>query len=321
MSAKIINHINQLKSDNLCIVYHANCADGSGSAYAAWKKFGDKAAYIPHDYNQKEDSVDQLIRKLEGKDVIFCDVTLKKFQFLKVQEIANSVIVLDHHPSAYDEIGNLDCCLFDMKRAGAMITWETLHPQIEPPKFIEYIQDGDLWEFNYKETKWFYSALGEMILSFRDMDKLTNPLFLNDFLTEGKKLREAYELKVQDIIVKAEPVRFMGYDIFMVECERDYASEVGNFLAKKSGSFSICYSDRKDVYKASLRGIDVVNLSHLCTLFNGGGHPNASAFTAKNKEDFFQILQDNAETPIPTKDDVERIIQKRFEDNLKKPKI
>jgi hypothetical protein len=29
------------------VIYHADCRDGFGAAYAAWKKFGDNASYIP----------------------------------------------------------------------------------------------------------------------------------------------------------------------------------------------------------------------------------------------------------------------------------
>jgi uncharacterized protein len=32
---------------DIVVVYHAECTDGFGAAYAAWKKFGDTASYIP----------------------------------------------------------------------------------------------------------------------------------------------------------------------------------------------------------------------------------------------------------------------------------
>lgn len=82
---------NNLK--DICVVYHANCADGLGSAYSAWKKFGDNASYIPHDYNQKEEAVDLLIENLTDKNVFFLDVTLKRFQLLKVLESVKSLKV------------------------------------------------------------------------------------------------------------------------------------------------------------------------------------------------------------------------------------
>lgn len=34
------------------VLYHANCQDGLGAKYAAWKKFGDRAIYIPVQYGQ-----------------------------------------------------------------------------------------------------------------------------------------------------------------------------------------------------------------------------------------------------------------------------
>ena len=32
---------------NIVIIYHTDCRDGFGAAWAAWKKFGDSATYIP----------------------------------------------------------------------------------------------------------------------------------------------------------------------------------------------------------------------------------------------------------------------------------
>ena len=34
------------------VAYHGNCPDGFGGAYAAWKKFGDTAEYLPLSYGK-----------------------------------------------------------------------------------------------------------------------------------------------------------------------------------------------------------------------------------------------------------------------------
>ena len=34
------------------VIYHADCTDGYGSAFAAWLKFGDEAEYLPMQYGQ-----------------------------------------------------------------------------------------------------------------------------------------------------------------------------------------------------------------------------------------------------------------------------
>ena len=32
---------------DIVVIYHDQCRDGLGAAYAAWKKFGENASYIP----------------------------------------------------------------------------------------------------------------------------------------------------------------------------------------------------------------------------------------------------------------------------------
>ena len=34
------------------VIYHANCTDGFGAAFAAWLKLGDEAGYLPMEYNK-----------------------------------------------------------------------------------------------------------------------------------------------------------------------------------------------------------------------------------------------------------------------------
>jgi len=44
-----MNEVNK----EIVVLYHANCLDGFGAAYAAWKKFGDTADYIPVQYGEE----------------------------------------------------------------------------------------------------------------------------------------------------------------------------------------------------------------------------------------------------------------------------
>ena len=39
------------------VIYHANCADGFGAAFAAWRKLGDEAEYVPMDHLKATDGV------------------------------------------------------------------------------------------------------------------------------------------------------------------------------------------------------------------------------------------------------------------------
>ena len=51
------------------IIYHDNCADGFGAAWAAYKKFGaDGAEYLPMNYNDKRVELKQIEYNLTPDD-------------------------------------------------------------------------------------------------------------------------------------------------------------------------------------------------------------------------------------------------------------
>jgi len=56
-----------MSEKNIAVLYHGGCPDGFGGAYAAWKKFGDDADYIPMKYNWP------VPEKLDGKELYFID--------------------------------------------------------------------------------------------------------------------------------------------------------------------------------------------------------------------------------------------------------
>ena len=48
----------------IAVIYHADCIDGFGAAYAAWRKFGDAARYLPMHHGdpwQPEDFADHIV--------------------------------------------------------------------------------------------------------------------------------------------------------------------------------------------------------------------------------------------------------------------
>lgn len=98
---------------NIIVLYHANCADGFGAAYAAWTVLGDTAEYRPVMYNttpQLDDLVD--------KHVLIVDFSYDRETLLRISKIADSVLVIDHHASAIAELCS-DKSLF----RGAAVSW------------------------------------------------------------------------------------------------------------------------------------------------------------------------------------------------------
>ena len=105
----------------LC-VYHGNCDDGFGSAYAVWKKFGDSVEFVPGHYHEIT------FPEVKDRDIFLVDFTYRKETILAfARQGANSITILDHHKSAQEELQGLDgdvvgqCAItavFDMDQAG-----------------------------------------------------------------------------------------------------------------------------------------------------------------------------------------------------------
>ncbi len=154
----------------LCI-YHGNCADGFGAAYAVWKRYGEEVEFYPGVYQQDPPDV-------AGCDVIMVDFSYKRPVIEKMAEVANSILILDHHKSAEEDLRQWTsegepqdytewnpapmedpvgdehvCAIFDMERSGAMIAWSFFHPFEPIPQLFKHIQDRDLWQFKLPGTR------------------------------------------------------------------------------------------------------------------------------------------------------------------------
>ena len=55
------------------VIYHASCADGFASAYAAWKRFGGEAEYISCQYNTHMHKTGEGLPDMSGADVYILD--------------------------------------------------------------------------------------------------------------------------------------------------------------------------------------------------------------------------------------------------------
>lgn len=153
------------------VIYHANCADGFGAAFAAWLKFGDEAEYIPMQYGDFAFTEDGLI----AREVYILDFSLPKDRMDKLFSVAKRVIWLDHHASVFKDWGLDNSKLqtevelqlvqashivtLDNNKSGAMLAWEYFHPDKEVPMLIKHIDDYDRWQFKIEGTKEFNKAL------------------------------------------------------------------------------------------------------------------------------------------------------------------
>ena len=88
------------------VIYHANCTDGFGAAFAAWLKLGDNAEYLPMDYLKNTDGVAEFHERVKidcsisERDVYILDFSLPKVVMDWLFAHARRVVWLDHHATS-----------------------------------------------------------------------------------------------------------------------------------------------------------------------------------------------------------------------------
>ena len=88
-----------MSAKKIVVIYHGNCADGFTAAWACREKFGDEAEYVPAHYgNEPPDVTD--------RDVILVDFSYKNDVLRRLARKARSVLVLDHHKSAAEDLAD-----------------------------------------------------------------------------------------------------------------------------------------------------------------------------------------------------------------------
>ena len=69
-----------------CVIYHADCTDGFGAAYSAWKLLGNRAEYHACKHGIKPPNV-------KGKNVVILDFSFDNKTTKKMIKSAESILV------------------------------------------------------------------------------------------------------------------------------------------------------------------------------------------------------------------------------------
>ncbi len=260
------------------VLYHADCPDGFGAAYAAWKHLGEKVIYIPVQHNQPAPQ----IRK--GATVYIVDFCYPKATLLEMVEKAKQVYVIDHHISAQKDLADLPTedypklsIQFDMTKSGAVLTWEYFHPEVAVPEFLYYIQDKDLWQFKLPLSKEFSASLRCYEMKFGIWDGLVGKV--QDLCAEGIVLMRYQTQLVNKICNNYFMTEIGGYRVPTAN-SGVLQSEIGNQLCGlyPNSPFSAVYFETEGKRIYSLRSIGDFDVSLIAKQFGGGGHKNAAGF-------------------------------------------
>lgn len=289
------------------VIYHDQCADGFGAAWACWKRWGDSCEYVAANYGQTPPDV-------VGRHVLIVDFSYKRPVLEEMARAAKSIVILDHHKTAKEDleqfarftgkperftpavvasmVGDLNdggyppiVACFDMERSGARMAWEFCH-KVPAPYLIALIEDRDLWRFTLPDTKAFGLWLRAEPFSFARFDEIAQDLSQTSscrtIMREAAAMQRFYDAKVQEIASFARRQRVGALEGMVVNCPPMFASEVGNALldAHPSAPFAATYFDAPNARMWSLRSRDDrEDVSAIAAKFGGGGHRNAAGFS------------------------------------------
>lgn len=278
---------------NILVIYHANCMDGFGAAFAInhfrTLAFGECAIkFIAANYNEPPPDV-------SNKTVFIVDFSYPRNVLEVMAEQARSVLVIDHHKTAAEDLKGLPeapqhvkdytypklSVLFDMERSGAGLTWDFFSNGQPRLQIINHVEDRDLWKFAIPYTREVYACLANhpcttTVEGFRQWMAFNYDL--ESARAEGEIILRAYSNYLDKLKEGAYRVTLCSYDVPFVNAPYMFASDLGSMLSKDE-PFAVVYSDSDGVRWFSLRsqpnGVDV---SSIAKQFGGGGHARAAGF-------------------------------------------
>lgn len=319
------------------VIYHGNCADGYSAAWVVRQAFIRDALLkigMPHDpklmYDKNADefgivaSMDKSeimpifhagsYSEKEPPDVVRADVILVDFSYKRdtiqrMCDLANSVLIIDHHKTAIEDLAGFEHpkfkSYFDLEHSGAMLAWFYYFNDALPPPMLAHVEDRDLGKFNIFGTREANSAIFSYPYTWANWDMLMlNPpdQFIRDgaaidrkHLKDCKELIEVVTRRLYMPIVDADgEMRFHGLEIPVANVPYMHGSDVANILAQKEldeGRPPVAgyYYDTPKGRNYGFRSIGDFDCSRFAKALGGGGHRNASGannITARQYEGF-----------------------------------
>ncbi|MNG80931.1 hypothetical protein D3C79_395710 [compost metagenome] len=284
----------------IVVLYHRGCNDGIVAAWAAFAHYGKAAKYLPYQYGE------ELPVEVFGAHVIMVDLSLPKVMLETIGIQVESILIIDHHKTAaplekvmrpvrtykdylhYRSQGERAFILYAKEHSGAVLTWafynEITHPETaELPLPLKLIQDYDLWQHQYPDTKPLNAWLINGGLTIERVAELMShgDNIPAEYLAVGNAL-----MKYDDKIIRSVLREYLevfttdaGMKYVMVNAPHHLRNEIGDRLSDKF-DFVVLYTRRKERTVYSLRarkgGFDTSTISQM---FGGGGHAEASAFS------------------------------------------
>lgn len=286
-------------------IYHANCADGFTAAWVVFQALGSAVRYIPASYDD-----DGLPDGLEGANLILVDFSYKRPVMLDLARQARTVLVLDHHKTAKEELAGFPRpskalghdsnwlwhanthtaaqdnirCIFDMDRSGAQLAWDFFYPDAPRPPLVEYTADRDLWKFRLPDSKAVSAWIGAHDMEMGEWHTMHNitldPRMMKRAIEQGRAILAARDKMTRDAVRSTRRDMVIGGRIVPVANVPYFFASDGGHLLAGDAKIGATYMDLPTGQrKFSLRGDGSIDVAEIAAGYGGGGHHDSAGFT------------------------------------------
>lgn len=304
------------------VVYHRNCLDGITAA-AVYHKYAlhhmEKKHVAGVKYYAAQYGDDPFVvpdEVLLGKRVLMLDFSLPKAELLRLSKLVKHLVIIDHHETAQKQLhdfpqfspsntdalhlhlseGNNVIAHFNMRRCGAVLTYQHLFPELPLPLCLQYAEDRDLWNNSMTYTKevqaWMQSFMLDDVtpqlwykLVFRQMfdGNLTNIRNL------GAEILRYQSNLISEVLKNSFGLQYLiGYVVPIFNAPKSLISDTCDRILTHPdyNNFPYCagyYLDGEHRYVFSLRSRKdrPFAVNNLAEIFGGGGHTHAAGFITK----------------------------------------
>ncbi|MFW6246643.1 MAG: DHHA1 domain-containing protein [bacterium] len=264
-------------------IYHKDCTDGTGAAAGLFKRFRYDIYLVPLNYDYNFYEVEELVEKLNPKVIYIVDFTLRKEDMEELLKKGYRIKVYDHHITAENILKSLKHYenleyIYDKNKSGAMIVWCALsntdkHKEME---YMRYIQDRDLWIWEYENTKYITLYLYQYVNRPEKFLDIMQNEKIEDIIDYGKKVAGFIESQ------KSMAITSMGYNeidgIKFFNCNFE-KSDIGNYLSKYYNEPVAIYHIDGEKVRISFRSVPYCrkgNALKWANHYGGGGHEHAA---------------------------------------------
>ncbi len=248
------------------VLYHAECTDGFGAAWAIWKKFPSaQFTAVKHGFPPPPD--------LAGRHIVMVDFSYDRATLDTIAKDAASLFVLDHHITAERALAGFPLAYFDQKKSGAVLAWEWAHGT-PAPWLLQYVQDKDLWEWALPDSREVTAALSSYPHEFALWDAFQR----DALIAEGRAILRYEHEMIGKIVAQPVMVTLDGHRVPSVQCNI-LTSQIGERLAKGQ-PFCLIWHDKDGRRYYSMRSApDGADVAAIATAYGGGGHTHAAGFS------------------------------------------